>query len=255
MSREGRAIWLSGRHSVSETLHARSRAVRELWVLTGSEGPHIKDLVNLARSAGAKVRWVSKAELDRVAPGGGHQGLALRVGDRPAASLDQLLQGLSPEERKDSVLVALDQIQDPHNLGAIARAAACLGARAILIPDRRSATVTPAAIQASAGAIERIPVLEIGNLVQNLERLKQDGFWVYGADMAGKPSWETTFNRPLVLVVGSEGPGMRALVKDRCDELVSVPQAGGVASMNASTAAAVLLYEVFRQARGPSASR
>lgn len=242
--------WLSGRHAVEETLHARSRAVRELWIVSGSEGAHIRDLVSLARSAGAKVKWVSKAELERVAPGG-NQGMALRVGERPSAGVDEFLHGLAPEERKTAVLVALDQIQDPQNLGAIARAAACLGARALLLPERRAAPVTPAAVQASAGAIERIPVLQIGNLSQDLERLKQEGFWIYGADMLGKPCWEIRFNLPMVLVVGSEGTGMRALVRERCDELVSVPQApGGVASMNASTAAAVLLYEAARQSHG-----
>lgn len=249
MSDAGRSIWLSGRHAVSETLHARSRGVRELWVLNGSEGGDIGGLVNLARSAGAKVRWVSKAELDRVAPGGKHQGLALRVGERPSANLDQLLQALTPEEKKTAILVALDQIQDPHNLGAIARSAACLGAKALLVPDRRAATTTPAAVQSSAGAIEKIPVLEIGNLAQNLERLKQEGFWVYGADMEGKPCWETKLNQPLVLVIGSEGKGLRQLVRERCDELIQVPQGGGVSSLNASAAAAVLLYEAARQAR------
>ncbi|MBI4424181.1 MAG: 23S rRNA (guanosine(2251)-2'-O)-methyltransferase RlmB [Elusimicrobia bacterium] len=243
--------WICGRHAVEETLRARSRGVRELWVLTGSEGGHIRDLVDLARGAGAKVRWVSKAELDRIASGGAHQGLGLRVGERPAPGLDELLQALPAERRKAAILLALDQIQDPQNLGAIARAAACLGAEALLVPERRAAPVTQAALQSSAGAIEKIPVITVGNLSQNLERLKQEGFWIYGADMAGKPCWETRFNRPLVLVIGSEGSGMRALVRDRCDELVSVPQAAqGVASLNASAAAAVLLYEACRQAKG-----
>ena len=243
-------VWLSGRNSVSESLHARSRAVRELWIVNGTQGDHVRDLVNLARSAGAKVKWVSQSELDRIAPGN-NQGLALRVGERPAAGLDEIVRGLSAEEKKTTILVALDQIQDPQNLGAIARAAACLGARGIIMPERRSAPVTAAAVQASAGAIEKIPVLQVGNLAQNLERLKQDGFWIYGADMAGKPCWDVKFNLPMVLVIGSEGSGMRPLVKERCDEVVKIPQAeGGVESLNAATACAVLLYEAVRQSRG-----
>lgn len=242
--------WLWGRHAVEETLRARSRGVRELWVLSGAEGPRIGDLVSLARSAGAKVRWVSRGELDRVSSSGPHQGFAVRVGERPEAGLDELLQALAPEDRKSAVLVALDQIQDPHNLGAIARAAACLGARGLLLPERRSAPVTQAAVQASAGALETIPVVTVGNLSQNLERLKAEGFWIYGADMSGRPCWDLGFNLPMVLVIGSEGSGLRPLVRDRCDDLVAVPQAaGGVASMNASTAAAVLLYEAARQRR------
>lgn len=247
-------VWLFGRNAVSETLHARSRAVRELWVANGTQGDHIRDLVSLARSAGAKVKWVSRSELDKVAPGG-NQGLALRVGERPAAGLDEIIRGLSSEEKQSLILVALDQIQDPQNLGAIARAAACLGARGLIMPERRSAPVTPAAVQASAGAIEKIPVLQVGNLAQNLERLKQDGFWIYGADMSGKPCWEVRFNLPMVLVIGSEGSGMRPLVRERCDEVVSIPQAeAGVESLNASTAAAVLLYEAVRQSRARSGS-
>ncbi|MCX5788765.1 MAG: 23S rRNA (guanosine(2251)-2'-O)-methyltransferase RlmB [Elusimicrobia bacterium] len=240
--------WLRGRHAVEESLRARARGVRELWVLSGLQAEHIKELIGLARGAGARVRYVSKNELDRLGPG--HQGLAARVGEKPAAGLEEWLAGLSAEAKKSAVLVALDQIQDPHNLGAIARAASCLGGVALLVPDRRSAPVSPAAVQASAGAIEKIPVLNVGNLAQALEKLKGEGFWVYGADMSGKPCWETRLNFPLVLVIGSEGAGLRALVRERCDELVAVPQsAGGVASLNASTAAAVLLYEAARQAR------
>ncbi|MBI5201414.1 MAG: 23S rRNA (guanosine(2251)-2'-O)-methyltransferase RlmB [Elusimicrobia bacterium] len=242
--------WLSGRNAVSETLHARSRAIRELWVANGTQGDHIRDLVNLARAAGAKVKWVSPSDLNKIAPGN-NQGLALRVGERPAAGLDEIVRGLDAEQKKTTILVALDQIQDPQNLGAIARVAACLGARAIIMPERRSAPVTNAAVQASAGAIEKIPVLQVGNLSQQLERLKQDGFWIYGSDMSGKPCWDIRFNLPMVLVIGSEGSGMRPLVRERCDEVVAIPQAAaGVESMNASTAAAVLLYEAVRQSRG-----
>ena len=240
--------WLRGRHAVEETLRARARSVRELWVLAGGQGGAFKELVDLARRAGARVRYASKGELDRL--GSGHQGLAVRVGEKEGPSLEEWLEALTPEDKKGAVVVALDQIQDPHNLGAIARAASCLGGTALLTPERRSAPVTPAAVQASAGAIEKIPVLSCGNLAQALERLKGEGFWVYGADMGGKPCWETRFNRPLVLVIGSEGSGLRPLVRDGCDELVAVPQSsGGVASLNASTAAAVLLYEAARQQR------
>jgi 23S rRNA (guanosine2251-2'-O)-methyltransferase len=241
--------WLWGRHAVEETLRARARSVKELLVLTASQGDHIKDLIGLARNGGARVRYVSKHELDRI--GSGHQGLAIRVTEKPTAGLAEWLAALTPEAKKSAVLVALDQIQDPHNLGAVARAASCLGGVALLVPDRHSAPVTPAAVQASAGAIEKIPVLNVGNLAQALERLKTEGFWIYGADMTGKPCWETRLNFPLVLVIGSEGSGLRTLVRECCDELVAVPQSpGGVASLNASTAAAVLLYEAARQARG-----
>jgi 23S rRNA (guanosine2251-2'-O)-methyltransferase len=164
--------------------------------------------------------------------------------------LKGLLERFPAESRKGLILVALDEVQDPHNLGAIARSAVNLGAQALILPERRSAPVTGAVVAASAGAIQKIPVVSVVNLGQALERLKEEGFWVYGADASGRPAWDAVFNTPLVLVIGSEGYGMRPLVTSICDEVVSIPQAeGGVESLNASCAASVLLYEVARQVR------
>lgn len=146
------------------------------------------------------------------------------------------------------MLVALDQIQDPHNLGAIARSAVNLGASGLIVPERRSSPVSAVAIQSSAGAIQKIKLFRVVNLAQALERAKKAGFWVYGADASGSPCWQAVLNTPLILVVGSEGYGIRQLVRTLCDELLSIPQsAGGVESLNASCAASVLLYEIARQ--------
>ncbi|MDD5657599.1 MAG: 23S rRNA (guanosine(2251)-2'-O)-methyltransferase RlmB, partial [Elusimicrobia bacterium] len=196
-------------------------------------------------------RFVGRAQLDRVAGGSRHQGAALLTAAASEETLAGLLARFPESSRRGLRLVALDQIQDPHNLGAIARSAVNLGASGLILPERRSAGVTAAAVQASAGAIQRLPVASVVNLAQALERLKAAGFWVYGADAGGRPAWEATFNTPLVLVIGSEGAGLRPLVRSLCDEVVAVPQAsGGVDSLNASCAASVLLYEVARQARG-----
>lgn len=204
-------------------------------------------VVARARRAGAQVRRVPRRELDRLCRSGGHQGFALRVAEDLATTLDALL-SLSAEEKAGALVVALDQIQDPHNFGAIARSAACFGARALLIPERRNAPASQAALSASAGALGRIPVIQVVNLAQGLVRLKEAGFWIYGADRSGTPAWKVRLNRPTVLVVGSEGDGLRPLVSAHCDELASVPQAeGGVESLNASCAASVLLYEWRRQ--------
>ena len=241
--------WLGGVHSVLETLRGRPGSAKELLVAHGDRSPEAAEAVQLARAAGARVRFVDRRDLDRIA-GGRNQGLALRAGLGAGDTLPGLLERFPPESRAGLVLVALDQIQDPQNLGAIARSALNLGARALILPEHRACPVTPAAIQASAGAIQRLPVVSVVNLGQALGRLKQEGFWIYGADAAGRPAWDAVFNTPLVLVIGSEGCGMRPLVRELVDELVSVPQAaGGVDSLNASAAAGVLLYEIARQAR------
>ncbi len=246
------AQWLSGFHSVLETLRSKPDSAKELLVAAGSQGSEIEELTSLAREAGVRVRTVDRRELDRVAGASRHQGVALRVVLHEGESLKGLLERFPPESRKGLVLVALDEIQDPHNLGAIARSAVNLGASALILPERRSAPVTGAVVAASAGAIQKLPVVSVVNLGQALERLKEAGFWVYGADAAGRPAWDTVFNTPLVLVIGSEGYGMRPLVASICDEVVSIPQAAaGVESLNASCAASVLLYEVARQVRTP----
>ena len=240
--------WLSGFHSVLETLRGKPGSAKELLVAAGSQGLEVDEIVSLARQASVRVRFVDRRELDLVARGARHQGVALRAVLHEGESLKGLLERFPPDARKGLILVALDEVQDPHNLGAIARSAVNLGAQAIILPERRSAPVTGAVVAASAGAIQKLPVVTVVNLGQALERLKEEGFWVYGADAAGKPSWETVFNTPLVLVIGSEGYGMRHLVASLCDEVVSIPQAAsGVESLNASCAASVLLYEIARQ--------
>jgi len=244
------ASWLSGIHCVLETLRGKPGSAKELLVAAGSRGPEIEEILRLAREAGARVRFADRRELDRVAGAGRHQGVALRAALHEGESLAGLLARFPAADRKGLVFVALDQIQDPHNLGAIARSAVNLGARALILPERRSAPVTGAVVAASAGAIQKLPVVSVVNLGQALERLKEEGFWVYGADAAGRPAWDAVFNTPLVLVIGSEGYGMRPLVAGLCDEVVSIPQAAsGVESLNASCAASVLLYEIARQAR------
>ena len=245
---KGELRWLGGIHSVEETLRARPGTARELWVEHEQNAPSIRDIISLARRHKIKVQFMARAEIDRAVAGGRHQGVALKVFFEAGAGFLNFIRQLTPEDKKGLVLVALDQIQDPHNLGAIARSAVNLGAKALILPDRRSAPITPVVVQSSAGAIQKIPVHHVVNLAQALERCREEGFWVYGADGAGKPVWDVTINFPAVLVIGSEGYGMRELTRTHCHELLAVPQAqGGVESLNASCAASVLLYEIARQ--------
>lgn len=242
--------WVGGTHAVQETLRARPGSVRELWVEHEQNSPAIKEIIGAARERGIKIQFMARRELDRAVQGGRHQGVAVKVRYEAGETLVDFLRGLTDEAKKGLVLVALDEIQDPHNLGAIARSALNLGAGGLIIPERRASPVTAVAVQASAGAIQKLPVFKVVNLAQAVSRCKDAGFWVYGADMEGRGAWELSFNRPLVLVIGSEGFGMRPIMRAACDEIVSIPQAKkAVESLNASCAASVLLYEIARQGR------
>lgn len=250
-SGDGEVRWLGGIHSVEETLRSKPTSVRELWVEHEQNAPSIKDIISLARRHGIKTQFMAHSELDR-AVRGRHQGVAIKVFFEAGEGLNRFLKNLTPDDKKGLVLVALDQIQDPHNLGAIARSAVNLGAKGLILPDRRTAPVTAAAVQASAGAIQRLPVHHVVNLAQALERCRDEGFWIYGADGAGTPVWDVRLTAPLVLVIGSEGDGLRPLTRKLCHDLLAIPQAkGGVESLNASCAASVLLYEIARQLSAP----
>ncbi|MFA6317644.1 MAG: 23S rRNA (guanosine(2251)-2'-O)-methyltransferase RlmB [Elusimicrobiota bacterium] len=244
-----RASWIGGLHSVEETLAARPRDILEVLLdrKAASSSPDHAALLARCRQAGVKARLAERHELDRVVHGR-HQGAVARVAAPPRQDLGGFLRELPEDRKKGALLVALDQIQDPHNLGAIARSALNFGASGLIIPEHRSSPVTPVAIAASAGAIQKIDVFQVVNLRQALDSCKEAGFWVRGADAAGEPANKAALHRPLVLVIGSEGEGMRRLVREACDSLVGIPQSkAGVESLNASCAASVLLYEIWRQ--------
>lgn len=245
--------WVFGVEAVGATLANSPYDCRELWVEHELKGDAIGELVRKAKDLGVTVQYMARPELDRAAKGGKHQGLALRTTFDPSATFSEWLRGLDAERKKGLVVVALDQIQDPHNLGAIARSALQLGARCLVTPERRSSPVTQAAIQSSAGAALKIPIHRVVNLAQTLALCKEAGFWVYGADAAGKDAWNATLNTPCVLVIGNEGYGLRPLVRASCEELLRIPQVEhGVGSLNASCAATALLYEIARQKAKPA---
>ena len=188
-------------------------------------------------------------ELTRLAGSPDHQGVVAEVEAYPHANASDLVAG------SDALVVALDQIQDPHNLGAVARSAEAAGASGLVIPDRRSAQVTPAVCKASAGAVEHLPIAKVGNLADWLESVKaREGLWVYGAAGEASSSYgDVDLSGPVVLVLGSEGSGLRPRVQAACDALVSIPLSGKTASLNVSAAAAILLFEAVRQRRAESA--
>jgi 23S rRNA (guanosine2251-2'-O)-methyltransferase len=239
---------LAGPRAVLEALRAGRRRVRRVLIARGAVP---EELVALARARGIPVEVVPREVLDRGARGGTHQGVVAEAEGFAYAGLEDVLTrgGAAP------LLMVLDGIQDPQNLGAILRTAEAAGAHGVIVPRDRAAGVTPAAVRASAGAAEHLPVVRVTNLATSLARLKDAGLWAVGADPAGGTElFRADLTGPLALVVGAEGKGLRSLTRSRCDLLVRIPLGGRVASLNAAAAAAVCLFEAVRQRRAKDVS-
>ncbi|HAT97768.1 MAG TPA: 23S rRNA (guanosine(2251)-2'-O)-methyltransferase RlmB, partial [Acidaminococcaceae bacterium] len=191
--------------------------------------------------------YVQGDKLDKLAPEIRHQGVAALVAPVSFSMLEDVLDKAYSSGEKPFLLL-LDELQDPQNVGALIRSADAAGVHGVLLPKRRSCPLNMSVEKISAGAISYVPIVQIGNISQTLQKLKKEGFWVVGADMEGETLYfETDLDRPIVLVIGSEGKGMNRLVKENCDMLMRIPMRGGVNSLNASAAGAILLYEVVRQ--------
>ncbi len=233
-----------GIHPVREILRVRPSEVERLHFAPGA-GRAVGELLALARAAGVNSRPAEPDQLRRLAAGAGHQGIVAEVADYTYADPADLFVS---REGPPPLVVFLDGIEDPHNLGAIVRSADALGARGVVIPQDRAAGVTPVAAKASAGAIERCPVARAVNLARAVEEAKEAGLWAVAAEPSGdRALWDTDLTGPLALVVGAEGRGIRPLVRRHCDLSVRIPMAAQAGSLNASAAAAVALYEIARQ--------
>ena len=236
-------MWIYGRNPVLEAL--RAGRARRVLVARGVEGWLLKELERL----GAPDTLVPRIELDTLLRTTHHQGIAAEVEDPPYASLEDALR-LAASRKEPPLLVALDGVTDPRNYGAMIRSALALGAHGVVSEERRAAPLSPLALKASAGAALKLPVVKVKNLPRTLKALKEEGLWVYGLDVRGeKAPWELDYARPLVLVVGSEGEGMRRLVRETCDELFRIPIREEAESLNASVALGIALYQA-RLARG-----
>lgn len=236
-----RRIW--GTHAVAAVLEVRPGSVRRLLVERESRQEQV---IALARSAGVRVEPVTGARLQELAQSGQHQGLLAEAEELPEADLRDVV----PSDRPALVL-ALDSVQDPHNLGALVRSAECFGATGVVFPQDRSAPLSGAAAKAAAGALERLPLARVVNLARALEELKALGPWITGlvAEDEGEPLSSVDLTGPSVLVVGAEGSGLRPLVKRHCDRRATIPLTGRTQSLNASVAGAVALYEAVSQRR------
>ena len=236
-----------GRHAVEAVLNS-DRSINRIWVTAKLRySSDFLPLIDEAKAAGAVVDEVDNMRLDRITENGRHQGIAVQVSAYEYADLDELIAS-AKEKSTQPVIVIADGITDPHNLGAIIRSAAALGAQALVIPQRRAAGITATVAKVAAGTLEILPVARVVNLNRALEKIKEAGFWVYGtmAD-SGSAIHKTKFSGAIALVIGAEGEGLSLSIQKNCDFLVSIPLEGKVDSLNASVATGMALYEIFRQ--------
>ena len=237
---------IEGRNAVQEALRA-GRAIDKLYIARGDSDRALGHIAGLARERGITVSDCDRRKLDAMSVTKAHQGVIAVCALREYASLDNIL-SVAEERGEPPFVIVCDEISDPHNLGAIIRSAECVGAHGVIIPKHRSAGLTAVVGKTSAGAAEHMAVARVPSIAAALDELKRRGLWVYGAAAEGSSGmWQTELTGPIALVIGSEGEGLGRLVRERCDFLVSIPLRGRVSSLNASTAAAVLMYEILRQ--------
>jgi 23S rRNA (guanosine2251-2'-O)-methyltransferase len=240
-----------GRNPVREALERGERSIEKVMLAQGASGRSVDEIRHAAKLAGVPVQFVPTRRLDQEASGLTHQGVVALAAAIAYADFDEMLAAVAPTlddvRQQKPILVALDEIEDPHNFGAILRSAVAAGAAGVVVPDRRQAPLSPTAVKASAGAADRIPVARVTNLADALLQAKERGYWVVGLDgEASETVWTADWDRPLVLVVGSEGRGLRPRVRDVCDFLVAIPMRGPAESLNASVASGIVLFTAAR---------
>ncbi len=237
---------LEGRNPVLEALKS-GREIDKIFVAKGAAEGSIKKIIAIAKENKIPVQQVDRQKLNEISESDSHQGVIAMVAAHEYSSIEDILEK-AEKKGKDAFILILDEIMDPHNLGSIMRTAEAVGVDGIIIPKRRAVGLTAVVAKTSAGAIEYVPVAKVSNIAQTIDKLKKMGIWVTGADMDGeKEHYNMNLKGAIALVIGGEGTGMSRLIKEKCDFLVKLPMVGSITSLNASVAAAVLMYEVFRQ--------
>jgi 23S rRNA (guanosine2251-2'-O)-methyltransferase len=234
---------IAGRNPVTEALNGE-REVERIFIADGSEGS-VSRIVAIAREQGIIVDFVPKERIEAMAPGTKHQGVVAKVSEYRYAEIEDVF-ARAEESGEDPFIIILDEISDPHNLGAIIRTAECAGAHGIVIPKRRAASLTQTAALSAAGAIESMPVVRVTNLARTIDELKSKGVWVGAADMDGETYYKANLSGPIAIVIGNEGKGVGRLIREKCDFILSIPMYGKINSLNASNAAAILMYGIRR---------
>jgi 23S rRNA (guanosine2251-2'-O)-methyltransferase len=242
---------LTGIHAVKEALEAQ-RPIDRIAIAKGRQDTRVEEIVQLARKQGVPVRFEDRGQLDRLANSKDHQGVVALAAARATATLEDILANANSGKGQMGLIVLLDGVEDPHNLGAIIRTALAAGAHGVVIPERRAAGLTDTVARSSAGALAHLPVAKVINLVRSIEELKEAGYWLVGLDEQGDKLYtEVDYTSPVGIVLGSEGQGLHELTRKRCDFVVSLPTAGPVRSLNVSVAAGVVLFEALRQRNTP----
>ncbi|GGX40658.1 23S rRNA (guanosine(2251)-2'-O)-methyltransferase RlmB [Saccharospirillum salsuginis] len=251
----GTAQWVYGIHACQSALEHHPDRIREIIFLKGRQDQRIQRLLELAKASGMKFRWQSREEFDRLLNRQGlsdarHQGVLVQTLAAPVLSendLDELITGLD----HPALLLVLDGVTDPHNIGACLRSADAAGADAVIVPKDKSGTLTPTAVKIASGAADSVPFVMVTNLARTLDHLKSAGIWVLGAAGEAKANlYQCDFKVPSAIVMGAEGKGLRRLTRQTCDDLFQIPMAGDVSSLNVSVAAGVSLFEAVRQRLG-----
>ncbi|MCL2088142.1 MAG: 23S rRNA (guanosine(2251)-2'-O)-methyltransferase RlmB [Oscillospiraceae bacterium] len=229
-----------GRNAVSEALRAGQNIDT---ILVSGGGGSIGLIMALAKERGVVVKQVSGSKLDSVCGGTHHQGVVAYIAQACYAEMEDIT-ARAIEREEDLFVVVCDGIEDPHNLGAVIRTAECAGVHGVIIPKRGGASLTPAAIKASSGAVSHIPVVRVPNITAAIEKLKSMNVWVYGADMSGTDYRQADYSGAIALVVGNEGKGISRLVKEKCDFLIKIPMHGNISSLNVSVASGIIMFEM-----------
>ena len=238
-------MYIFGRNPVKEAYRA-GKTVDKLYMLKGEFDPSLNSIRSLAKEARTVVSYADRALLDKLANGGNHQGVVAAVTDFTYCDVQDIIDG-ARAKGKSLLIVLLDGITDPHNLGAIIRSAECFGASGIVIPKHRSVSVNDTVVKVASGATEYMPIAKVTNINDVIRTLKEQNVWVYATDFDGKDPKTVNLSGDIAIVIGSEGEGIHRLTKELCDDVLTIPQYGKVNSLNASVAAGVVLYEAVRQ--------
>lgn len=244
---------ICGRNPVLEALRS-GREIDRLFVAHGTGGGSVTAIIAKCRAKGILIKEISPQKLDYYCGGANHQGVAVMFASQEYATVDDMF-ALAETRGEKPFLIICDEIEDPHNLGAIIRTAEATGVHGVIIPERRSASLNATVAKAACGALEYVPVARVTNIANTINALKERGVWVFAADMDGNDYTKTDFDTPCALVIGNEGKGIGALTAKKCDAILSLPMLGKINSLNASVAAGILMYEVVRSRKADKQPR
>lgn len=239
-----RSTVIFGRNPVLEAIRS-GREIDRLYVSHSTKSGSISEIIAKCSSKGILIKEISPQKLDYYCGGGNHQGVAVMIASHEYSTVEDIL-AFAEEKNEPPFIIICDEIEDPHNLGAIIRTAETCGVHGIIIPKRRSASLNATVAKTSAGALEYVKVARVTNIANTIDLLKEKNIWVYGADMDGEDYTATDFSGPVAIVIGNEGKGISALTAKKCDSIISIPMKGKINSLNASVAAGILMYEVLK---------